>query len=212
MKNKKKKIIIIVLIVIALLGVGGFFGYRYFKDKKKDTPTNTIEVLDSIKGYDYHLEDRDSELYKETFFKLKDLLEKSNPIDDKLYAEYMATLFIVDLYTLDNKISKYDVGGLDFLYSEEQEKFQKKAMDTMYKLVMDNSTNTRKQELPIVTKVDLTKTETTEYKKGDQTLPGYLINVTITYQKDLGYDKNVTLTLVKEENKMYVVNITSEED
>lgn len=212
MKSKKKKIIIIVIIVILLLVVGGFFGYRYFKNKNTKTPMNTIEVLDSITGYDYHLEDRDGELYKETFFKLKDLLEKSSTIDDKLYAEYLATLFLVDFYTLENKISKYDVGSLDFLYLEEKEKFQKKAMDTMYKLVLDNATNTRKQELPTVTKVELDKIENTEYKKGNQTLPGYLITTTITYQKDLGYDKNVKLTLVKEENKLYVVNLTSEED
>lgn len=212
MKSKKKKIIIIVIIVILLLAVGGFFGYHYFKNKNTETPTNTIEVLDSITGYDYHLEDRDGELYKETFFKLKDLLEKSSTIDDKLYEEYLATLFLVDFYTLENKISKYDVGSLDFLYPEEKEKFQKKAMDTMYKLVLDNATNTRKQELPIVTKVELDKIESTEYKKGNQTLPGYLITATLTYQKDLGYDKNVKLTLVKEENKLYVVNLTSEED
>lgn len=212
MKSKKKKIIIIVIIVILLLAVGGFFGYRYFKNKNTETPTNTIEVLDSITGYDYHLEDRDGELYKETFFKLKDLLEKSSTIDDKLYAEYLATLFLVDFYTLENKISKYDVGSLDFLYPEEKEKFQKKAMDTIYKLVLDNSTNTRKQELPTVTKVELDKIENTEYKKGNQTLLGYLITATIAYQKDLGYDKNVKLTLVKEENKLYVVNLTSEED
>lgn len=210
MKSKKKKIIIIVIIVILLLVVGGFFGYRYFKNKNTEIPTNTIEVLDSITGYDYHLEDRDGELYKETFFKLKDLLEKSSTIDDKLYAEYLATLFLVDFYTLENKISKYDVGSLDFLYPEEKEKFQKKAMDTMYKLVLDNSTNTRKQELPTVTKVELDKIENTEYKKGNQTLLGYSIIATLAYQKDLGYDKNVKLTLVKEENKLYVVNLTSE--
>lgn len=211
MKNKKKKIIIIVVIII-LLAVGAFFGYRYCKNKKGDTKVNTIEVLDSIKGYNYHLEDRDGELYKETFFKLKDLLEKSNTIDDKLYAEYLATLFLVDFYTLENKISKYDVGSLDFLYPEEQEKFQKKAMDTMYKLVLDNATNTRKQELPTVTKVELEKIENTEYKKGEQTLTGYVIHATMNYQKDLGYDKRVKLTLTKEENKLYVVNLTSEKD
>lgn len=210
MKSKKKKIIIIVIIVILLLAVGSFFGYRYFKNKNTEPPTNTIEVLDSITGYDYHLEDRDGELYKETFFKLKDLLEKSITIDDKLYAEYLATLFLVDFYTLENKISKYDVGSLDFIYPEEKEKFQKKAMDTMYKLVLDNATNTRKQELPTVTKVELDKIENTEYKKGTQKLPGYLITATLTYQKDLEYDKNVKLTLVKEENKLYVVNVTSE--
>lgn len=211
MKNKKK-IMIIVGILIILLGVGGYFGYRYFKNKNTNTPINKIEVLDSITGYDYHLEDRDGELYKDTFFQLKDLLEKSSTIDDKKYAEYLTTLFLVDFYTLENKISKYDVGSLDFLYPEEKEKFQKKAMDTIYKLIQDNSTHTRKQELPTVTKVEITKIEETTYKKGEKNLPGYILDVSMTYQKDLGYDKKVKVTLTKEENKLYVVNLATQED
>lgn len=211
MKNKKK-IMIIVGILIILLGVGGYFGYRYFKNKNTNTPINKIEVLDSITSYDYHLEDRDGELYKDTFFQLKDLLEKSSTIDDKKYAEYLTTLFLVDFYTLENKISKYDVGSLDFLYPEEKEKFQKKAMDTIYKLIQDNSTHTRKQELPTVTKVEITKIEETTYKKGEKNLPGYILDVSMTYQKDLGYDKKVKVTLTKEENKLYVVNLATQED
>lgn len=209
-KNKKKTIIIIILIII--IAIGGFFLYRFLKNRNVNTETKLVEVLDEVKTYDYFLEDRDTEIYKETFFKLKDLLEKNSTIDYQLYAEYLSSLFLIDLYTIDNKISKYDVGSLDFIYPEEKEKFQNKVMDTMYKLVVDNSTGTRHQELPIVAKVDIKKIENTEYMKGENSLEGYLINASITYQKDLGYDKNVLLTLVKEDNKLYVVNVAKSEN
>lgn len=208
-KNTKKKIIIIMVILIIALGVGGFFTWKKLTNNNSKTETNTVEVLDSINGYDYHLEDRDSEIYKETFFKLKELLEKSETIEYEQYAKYIAELFLIDFYTIENKISKYDVGSLDFIYPEEKEKFQNKAMDTMYKMVLDNSTNTRKQDLPKVTKVDLKEPVSTMYPKGDKKLEGYTIDATISYQKDLGYDKNVNLTLVKEENKIYVVKLTN---
>lgn len=213
-KNKKKKIIIISVVVILLLiaSVGGFFLYRTLKNKDTNVETKTVEVLDTIKDYDYHLEDRDTELYKETFLQLKDLLEKTETVDYEKYAEYLATLFLVDLYTIDNKISKYDVGSLDFIYPEEKEKFQNKVMDSMYKMVVDNSSNTRKQELPIVKDVKITKKETTKYQKDEITLDGYLIKAFIDYEKNLGYDKEATLTIVKEEKKLYVVNITTSED
>lgn len=210
MKKNKKKIVIVMLIFIIILSIGGLFLYQFFKGI--DTPeTKVVEVLDTIKNYDYHLEDRDTEIYKDNFMKLKELLEKSATIDYRLYAEYLTNLFLIDLYTIDNKISKYDVGSLDFIYPNEQEKFQNKVMDTMYKLVLDNSTGTRKQELPVVTKVEITRIENTEYAKEETSLDGYLVEATITYQKDLGYDKNVSLTIVKEDNKLYVVNLTNGE-
>lgn len=210
MKKNKKKIIIIFLIVITLFACV-FFLYHFLKNKNANVEGKAVEVLDTIKDYGYVLEDRDSEIYKENFMKLKELLKKSETIDYQQYAKYLATLFLIDLYNIDNKISKYDVGSLDFIYPKEKEKFQNKVMDTIYKLVVDNSTGTRKQELPIVTNIEIKEIESTEYQKKDTTLEGYEVRASIIYEKDLGYDKNVTLTLVKEENKMYVVNLTSVE-
>ena len=57
-------------------------------------------------------------------------------------------------------------------------------MDTMYKLVEDNSSNTRKQNLPNVVGTEITNTEETTYKKGETNLSGYNIYVTIDYEKD----------------------------
>ena len=204
----KKKIIISILIVVILI-IGGLVAYKLFHKKEEVPEVKTIEVLDKITNYEYHLEDRDNEIYKDNFLKLKDLLEKEE-IDYQEYASLITKLFLIDLYTIENKISKYDIGSLEFIYPEEKEKFQKKVMDTIYKLVEDNSFNTRKQELPVVKDVEVTDINNTKYKKGEVSLEGYKVSATIYYQKDLGYDKKVDLTLVKDENKVYVVNLVTD--
>lgn len=210
-KNKKKKLIILTILLILLIGAGVAFYFLNIRKENEIIEPKKVEVLDKIVGYDYSLEDRDTEIYKETFLELKKLLE-SEEKNDKQYAEYLAKLFIIDLYTIDNKISKYDVGSLDFIYPEEKEKFQNKVLDTMYKLVEDNTIGKRNQELPIVTKVELTNVEEIKYKKGNTMLEGYQIDTTINYKKDLGYDQKVTVTLVKEEEKIYVVQINKTEE
>ena len=209
-KRKKKKIIMLIILLLIIIG-GGTGAYFYFQKEEPQPEPKKIEVLDKIIGFEYSLEDRDTAVYKETFLELKKTLE-SDTFEDKTYAELLAKLFVIDLYTIDNKISKYDVGSQDFIYPEEKEKFTSKVMDTMYKLVEDNTTGTRRGELPIVKEVEVTKTEETTYKKGTTNLKGYQIDVFISYEKDLGYDKKITLTLVKEENKIYVVQTKTLDD
>lgn len=204
--SKKKKIILISILLIILIAASVLTYFFYFKKESPIPDPIKVEVLDKIKGYEYNLEDRDTPLYKEKFLKLKEILE-SDMADYDEYAKYLAQLFVIDLYTIDNKISKYDVGSLDFIYPEEQEKFQNKVLDTMYKLVEDNTTGTRKQELPIVSNIELGELKTTEYKKKEQKLKAYEVEANITYEKDLGYDKKVAITMVEEENKIYVVQI-----
>lgn len=204
-KNTKKKVL--VFLILILLGIGIGFTVYYTNKKKPEVPTNTVEVVDSIKNFAYHLDDRDTDIYKENFLKLKYTLEQEK-IDYKEYAKLLAKLFLIDLYTIDNKVSKYDVGALDFIYESEQEKFKKKVIDTLYKLVEDNASNTRHQELPIVKDVEIDSLEETTYDKGNTKLNGYKVKANIIYEKDLNYDKEVEITIANEENKLYVVSLT----
>ncbi len=203
---KQRKILIIIFIVLILL-VGGFICYRYLKNKSGKLPEiNKVEVLDTIKNYNYVLEDRDTEIYKENFLELKKVLE-SEVIDYNSYAHLLAKLFVIDLYTINNKINKYDVGALDFIYEQEKEKFSNKAMDSIYKLIEDNSDKKRKQLLPEVNKVEITHEEESIYEKSGINMNAYKIDLKIDYVKDLGYDENVSLYLVQENTKIYVVKI-----
>jgi hypothetical protein len=205
--TKKQKKIIIIIVIVLILVLGGLLGYRTAKSVKSEIPVKIIEVLETIDGYGYSLEDRDTEIYKEKYYELKSVLEEE--IDYEKYASLLAELFSIDLYTIDNKTNKYDVGSLDFIYPDEQDKFKSKVMDTMYKLVEDNSTNTREQTLPIVKSTEVTNIKKDKYTKDGTTLPSYEVTLTNTYEEDLGYDKNIKVTMVLEDNKLYVVSTTS---
>ena len=103
--SKKKKVIIIIILIIILVA-GGLVAYRIINPSQ--AKVKETKKLDKIKGFDYHLEDRDTKLYKDEFNKLKKNLE-SNDINYDEYAKSIAKMFIIDLYTIDNKINKYEL-------------------------------------------------------------------------------------------------------
>lgn len=204
--KKKYKILLIILAVLILILLGLAAFKIFFKSPDTSTPiTNVAKVTNKIEGYDYTLDDRDLDLFKELFHELKDNLE-SEKLDEEKYAETIAKMFVVDLYTMDNKVSKYDIGGLEYLSSLAVESFRAKVLDTLYKTLEDNSYKTRTQELPIVNGVEVTKISPSTYKINNENYNAYEISLSWTYNKKLGYDESGKVTLIKEENKWNVIS------
>ena len=200
--KKKYKRLIILFVVIALLAIGCFL---IFKMLKKDDVQENVNVVDSISEYGYNLDDRDTELMKSTYEELKNILN-SDEIDYEKYADTLARLFVIDLFTMNNKINKYDVGGTEYVYPDAIENFKLNVEDTIYKHMENNSSGKRKQNLPEVSSIDVLSTEVGEYTIGDtDTFDAYIVDLAWEYSSDLGYDDNATVTLVKMEDKLYVV-------
>jgi len=207
MKMKKKYKVILVLLLVVILILSGLALYRFFNSPEEEKPpiTNITKVTNAIEGYNYTLEDRDTELFGELFKTLKENLESDTP-NEETYAKTLAQIFIVDLFTIDNKISKYDIGGLEYLYEGARESFRSKILDSIYKTVEDDSYKTRKQNLPIVKTVEVLNVENTTYKIGDTKYNAYQINLSWTYEENLGYDTKASIVLIKEENKLSIVS------
>lgn len=203
--SKKYKISLSIIGVLLVFTIGLLIYVKFFNktsDNKK--PVVKTSVLDKMDKYGYSLEDRDTKLFKDTYYGLKDVLESDN-IDYKLYGEKLSELFVIDLFTISNKISKYDVGGLDYLYDSEKEMFKNKVMDTIYDQVEDNSYDTRDQKLPTVKTVTVNDIKETNYTVNDKKLNGYVYNLLIEYEEDMGYDSNCNVTVVIDDNIMYIV-------
>ena len=162
-------------------------------------------MTNEIEGYQYTLDDRDGELFQKLFQELKEVLEKEK-IDEELYIELISKLFIIDLFTLDNKTSKYDIGGLEFLKEEAKESFRAKVLDSIYKTVEDNSYNNRQQNLPIVKNIEVEKKEKSSYKIGNEQNAAYEISLKWEYEENLGYDTKAKIIVVKEENKWSIIS------
>ena len=201
MKKKYKRILIIILIVV-LLAIISFVIYKILLNNK--TEEEVVNVVDSISEYGYNLDDRDTELMKSTYEELKNILN-SDEIDYELYASALAKLFVIDLFTMDNKINKYDVGSTEYVYPDALENFKLNVEDTLYKHMENNSGGKRKQDLPEVSSIEVLSTETGEYTIEENSFDSYIVNLSWQYVSDLGYDNNALITLINLDNKLYVV-------
>lgn len=195
---------ILLLAILILIFLLGQYALTIFKENKKNT--SNILVVDEIKDYGYSLNNKDTDLYKTTFNELKTILNGNK--DEIKYAEAISKLFIIDFYTLDNKINNSDIGGLEFVNPIIVENFKLKAKDTIYKYIESNIYGNRKQELPIVKNISIVETNKTSYKYNQITdTKAYQIKIKIEYSKDLGYDTLKTLYLVHEGSKLSLIEM-----
>lgn len=213
-KNKKGKFrkIILFLIVLIIAGILIFFALNGGKKQGDDTKTKKTKVVDTIDNFDYVIAETDTKLLKDEFKNLKKVLSEKE-INNKEYASEVAKLFVIDFYTLDNKMSKNDVGGVQFVYSGYKTTFIDKARDEFYKYVKSNLNNDRNQELPEVASVTVNAVESISASSelsGDAFASideAYKVNISWTYKKDLGYQTNATLIVVKDNDKFSVAKL-----
>lgn len=209
MNNKDNNIvksvifIIVVVIVVSLIGIGSY--YILLNNDNKETK-ETNKSIDEITAYNLRLNENDSEEFKNEFNNLKSILASSE-IDKDKYAESVAKLFVIDLYTMDTKTNKYDVGGSELVLPVFKDNYMLNVTNTIYNYLEDNTDGKRNQNLPHVRKVDVIKNDTKEYTiSGDNTpYNAYVFNMKLSYKYDLGYDSEVEVIVVYKDNFMYVV-------
>lgn len=203
MMKKKNKIIGLVLCsILFIYFIGGIIYNFTDKDNKSNKKKTDNSIV--IKGFDYILYDNDLEIYKSEFKILKNNLE-SDEINYKDYAYSISKMFIIDLYSLDNKINKYDVGGIDFVYPESRDNFRLNVENTLNKYIKDNTDGDRKQELPIIKNVNINSDEEIKFKIGEIEYDAYKIKLSIEYVKDLEYDNEAELIIIRNDKYLYVV-------
>ena len=100
-KNKLFYFVMISLILVVIIVIGVKFTLEFLVKDEKNVVTK--KELDSLELYGYTLDDYDSDLYKEYFNKLKVTLNEDH-INYEDYAKELVMLYVVDFYTLSNKI------------------------------------------------------------------------------------------------------------
>lgn len=201
-KNKLFYFVMISLILVVIIIIGVKFTLEFLV--KDDKNVVTKKELDSLELYGYTLDDYDSDLYKEYFNDLKSTLN-SKEVNYEDYAKEIVKLFVSDFYTLDNKLTSSDIGGVEFIPSDMVENFKMHAGDTMYNHVKTNIYGDRVQKLPIVKSVEVTNIENITYTYKDKEYSAYKVSTRWEYQEDLGYKNNEIFTLIKDNNKLYIV-------
>ena len=194
----KKKFLIITLILAFIYSIGGIYYYFFHDDEPKK-----IKNISEIKDYNYQLKSSATTLLKKEFNILKEILN-TETINEENYASSIAKLFIIDLYTLSNKINKYEVGGSDYIFPSAVDNYKLNVTNTIYKYLENNSDGKRNQELPEVKSIDIENIELIEVKIEDSVYSGYKINLKWDYIIDLEYDNFGEIILIKDNNKYYV--------
>lgn len=200
MKQIVRWLVLFLVLFVACLGV-------FYYLKIKDEPVVVEKkVTDEIVGLPYQIHDLDSTYYKSEFKNLKTVLT-SEVIDDKAYAETVSKMFAANLYTLDNKITKSDIGGLEFIVDSFKENFILNVSSTLYKYVETNIYNDRDQELPEVTGTEIIESISSTFTIDEIEYPSYEVTLNLTYKVDLGYETDVKVILIKDEDSIYVVGL-----
>ena len=194
-----KKFILIILFMILMYSVGGIYYIEYVY---KDNNEPVIKNLAEIEGYPYSLKSNASKLYKDEFNILKDNLE--NNYNEEEYIKSISKLYIIDLYSLKNKLNKYDI-NVDFIYPDIVSNYRLNIENTLYKYLENNSDGNRNQELPVVSNVIIDEILDEKYSLNKENVPCKKVKVTIEYENDLGYDKSAVITLVKQDKYYYIV-------
>lgn len=198
MKKNKKVLALLILIGVIL------FGYLIFRVRNDFFKKQDKTVVDSIGLYGYTLEKTDTKLYENYFKELSKILNEKT-IDYEKYAEYLSKLFIVDTFTLNNKLASTDIGGTEFIHPDLKENFKENMGNNMYRNIEVNLDGKRQQELPIVKDVTIDTIKEDKVKYNDKEYDGYIIKANIEYEKDLGYQTEIELTIIKDDKILYII-------
>ncbi len=202
MKKSKIKKILIILIILVVVAIIGILVYNFYFKSDQDE----VEVVKTINDYDYSLKKNATQLYVDEFEKLEEILSEDE-IDYEQYAMQIAKLFIIDFYTLSNKQSKNDIGGTDFIKESMRDNFIEEARSTFYKYVEVKSSS-RDQDLPEVSEILSTQIEDTTFTYSDETeVDAYRVSISWDYVEDFGYETEANMIIVREDNKLYIVEM-----
>ena len=195
MKKRKlsiKKIAIFTTIIIFLIAIIIFFINK----------NNNKKVISKIPDYGYMLSNNSTAYHKSLFKELK-----TNIKEEQEYAKLVGQLFLSDFYTLANKKTKAEVGGVQYVYKPYQEEFIPFVADTLYKNVSFDEKN--KKNLPVVKKVTVEELIQKEFGHKDSIYDpkAYVITYKIEYEKDLDYQDKAILVIVKNKERLEIVEM-----
>ena len=165
-----------------------------------------FEMPEEIEGYGYILKPTRNDRYKEMFHQLERILSEKK-IDEKAYVTQISKMFIMDLYTLNDKTSSDDIGGMNFVHSNVRDKMERILKNGVYYYLDDEDYDV--SELPEVTDVFIEKIENINYNYNPDFNDSfaYQVDVSIVYKEDLGYPTFANLIFIHEGNKLSLVEV-----
>lgn len=206
-KKKRRRLLVLIFVIIIAAILVAFALNIGKKDKEEES---NKKVVDEIKKFSYTVSETDTKLFKDKFKKLKEELSKKE-IDNKKYAEIISELFVIDFYTLDNKVTKNDVGGVQFIFDNYKADFVDYARDGIYKQVISNIDNDRSVTLPEVSEVTVESVEEIDASSVLETKldsnDAYEVKINWEYKNNDDFQKEATIIVVVDGDKLSVAKL-----
>jgi hypothetical protein len=198
---KKKDKWILILFIFCFIVIVSPILFKLFIDF--NNPIIEKE-LSSFEYYGYKLTSTDTDVFKNAYDELSTVLNQEI-VDYEEYAKSISKLFVIDVFTLENKVSSTDIGGLEFVHKDLRDNFKENLGSTLYNSVLSNINGKRVQKLPKVSNVSVDSITKDKYEYYDVEYDSFVIKCGITYEVDLGYQSSITLTLIRVDNMLYIV-------
>ena len=204
--RRKNNIILFTLISCCLLICVVFLILRTLPNKEKE-PHN-VKIVEHLDNYGYILYENESTYYNQLFKELKETLNRKDFTEEE-YATLIVRLFASDFFHLENKITKSDIGGTQFVYEPYRSDFESYAKKGMYKYIENNIYGDRKQELPSVEQVSIDKMKQDKFTyQGITDANAYFVDIVIQFNKDLGYRNTYQLILIHNQDKLEIAKLS----
>ena len=134
--NKKvryRNLLLVLLPLILIMGFFGFMAYKGYKDISNNSENTPVKKNDPyyIEEMNYSLRKNATDYQMEVFNELKEACKA----EERNYEDIAVAVcknYIADFYTWTNKAGRFDVGGMNFVYSPNKRNIYSQARDTFY--------------------------------------------------------------------------------
>lgn len=208
MKNKKKFNIFFIIVPLAIVLL--ILTFLFFKIYSSQNTNN--ETVETGIRTPYRIPANPTEFQRQTF---KQLQESYANNSQEQVALHVGQLMLSDFFTLSNKNSRNELGGIDYILNDQdfRKAFFSQAMANYYGFLEELKIEYGKDQLPTVTNVTWTYTQPGSFEYLDFVFEDVVtMSFTLEFDQNLAYDVtdfhlDYALTLVLMEGVWYVVEI-----
>lgn len=188
-KSFQKILLLVSLLCTIIILISGFMLLRHFglsggssnaatvdAPPRDEIEQDFLDELDLPEDLIYDLPRGATALQLELFAELFDAHDRFNRIASEVnlvqYASTIAQNFVADFFTLSNKTSRNDIGGLQFLADDIFEYFYDYVLNTFYLHLNHHITNFGSDSLPTVGTITVLNSESILYALSIDEYPG----------------------------------------
>lgn len=194
--NQITKKILVSMGILSITMLSGCGSSNPKKDTNKEKPVEKVDLI----ANEYYVEPLNPTVAQtKAYNKLSDAIEKVNSEEE---AKMVAVNFVFDFFTLSNKASAEDLGGLQFIPSDNIKRFMEFGKSYYYSNYSAIVNDYGKKSLPEVATYKVASMEPTIFNYNQSECNGYTIKLSITYA-----DTDIPTSNLKTEMTIHVVEL-----